>query len=107
MRLLLARIVGPCSFEDLLTVNNQVCATFHEAAFKRRFAEPGNLIEQCLDETIEVQMPHALCRIFATVLNFLEPIALIQLWNRYYTYLSEDFALKLQIEPHNTLLLTT
>ena len=32
LRLLLAGVVGPCSFDNLLTVNNQRCSTFHEAA---------------------------------------------------------------------------
>ena len=56
LRLLLARVVGPCSFEDLLTINNQPCSTFHEAALKREFVEPDNLIGQCLNEAIEVRV---------------------------------------------------
>ena len=104
-RLLIAHIVGPCSFRDLLIVNNQVCATYHEAALKWGFVEPDDLIEQCLDEAIEVQMLHVLRRLFATLLIFFEPIASMQRQNRYYIHLSEDFALQHQNEPHETLLL--
>ena len=34
LRLLLAHVVGPCSFNALLTVDNHLCSTFHEAALK-------------------------------------------------------------------------
>ena len=106
LRLLLTRVVRPCSLDDLLTVNNKLCSTFHESALKRGLVEPDDLIERCLDETIEVQMPHALRRLFATFLIFLEPINIVQLWDRYYPYLSEDYACKHPNEPQKVLALT-
>ena len=103
---MLTRVVRPCSLDDLLTVNNKLCSTFHESALKRGLVEPDDLIERCLDETIEVQMPHALRRLFATFLIFLEPINIVQLWDRYYPYLSEDYACKHPKEPQKVLALT-
>ena len=73
LRLLFARVVCPCSFADLLTVEGHKFSKFHEAASKRGIIEPDDWIDQCLDETGTVQMPNALRRLFATILVFLEP----------------------------------
>lgn len=64
LRFLLAHVGGPCSFKDLIILNNQVCAIIHDATLKQGFVEPDDLIEQCLDEAIEVQMPHDLRKLF-------------------------------------------
>ena len=50
-------------------------------------------------------MPHALRRLFATDLIFLEPIAPVHLLDRYYPYLLEDYALQHPNEPHKVLAL--
>ena len=72
-------VVGPCSFNALLTVDNHLCSTFHEAALKWGLVEPNDLVTKCFDEAAEVQMPHAFRRLFATVLIFLEPADPMQL----------------------------
>ena len=81
-----------------------MCATSHEASLKSRFVELDDLNKYCLDEVMKIQMPHGLLKPFATMLIFLQPIAPMQLQNRYYTHLSEDFALKYQNEPCKALL---
>ena len=50
LRLLLSPIVGLCSFNALLTVDNHLCSTFHEAAQKWGLVEPDDLVTKCLDE---------------------------------------------------------
>lgn len=92
LRFLLANVVGPSSFDDLLPIDNQLCTTFHEAALKLGLVDHDSLVTKCLDEAVEVQMPHALRRLFATVLIVLEPTNPVQLWNRYFNQLFEDFA---------------
>ena len=52
-------------------------------------------------------MPHALRRLFATDLIFLEPIAPVHLLDRYYPYLLEDYAHKHPNQPRKFLALTT
>ena len=83
-----------------------MCSTFHEVALQRGLDEPDDLIEWCLDKAIEVQMSHALQCLFATVLIFLELMNPVQLWDRYYPYLSEDYACKHPKEPQKVLALT-
>ena len=107
LRLLLAHLVGPCSFNALLTVDNHLCSTFHEAALKRSLVGPDDSVTKCLDETAEVQMPHALRKLFATVLIFLEPSDMMQLWNRYFNHLSKDVAQRHLNEPQKILGLTS
>ncbi|XP_021733394.1 uncharacterized protein LOC110700196 [Chenopodium quinoa] len=48
----------------------------------------------CLAEALEVQLPDALRRLFATVLIFCQPSDPSALWEKYYTALSEDFSHK-------------
>ena len=71
--MLLAYVAGPCSFADLLTVDDHTCSTFHEAAMTRGVIEPDDWIDRCLDDADTVNMPHSLRRLFATILVFLEP----------------------------------
>ena len=70
LRLLLANVVGPRSFLDLLTIDHYTCATFHEFVLRSGLVESDNLIDKCLDEAVAVQMPYALRRLFATLLIF-------------------------------------
>ena len=51
LRLLLARVAGPCSFADLLTVDGHKCSTFHESALKCGIVEPDDWIDRCLDRS--------------------------------------------------------
>ena len=106
LRLLLARVASPCSFADLLTADGHKCSTFHESALKHGIIEPDDWIDRCLDDTVAVQMPHALRRLFATILVFLEPSNPAQMWDRYYVHLSEDYAVKHPCQPHRILALT-
>lgn len=97
--MLLSSVVGPRSFSDLLTVNH-TCSTFHESALRRGLVELDDLIDKCLDEAVAVQMPHALRRLFATILGFLEPCNPVCLWEKYYNYLFEDYGLKYICADH-------
>ena len=44
LRLLLAHVVGPCSFNALVTVDNHLCSTLHEEGLKRELVEPDDLV---------------------------------------------------------------
>ncbi|XP_056688027.1 uncharacterized protein [Spinacia oleracea] len=91
LRLLLVHVHNPKSFEDLLTVDGYRCATFQEAALKRRLLEEDEAVDLCLAEACEVQMHIALRSLFATVLIFCQPSNPNALWDKYYAALSEDF----------------
>ncbi|XP_074265068.1 uncharacterized protein LOC141587485 [Silene latifolia] len=91
LRLLLNHVKSPKSFEDLKTVNGHCCSTYQEAALELRLIEEDNMVDLCLAEACNVQMPSALRRLFATVLIFCQPKDPVNLWDKYYTALSEDF----------------
>ncbi|KAK9723988.1 hypothetical protein RND81_05G039400 [Saponaria officinalis] len=98
LRLLLLHVRGPRSFEDLMTFDGYRCTTFQEAALKHRLLEEDDVVEMCLKEASEVQMPFAVRRLFATLLVFFQPSNPLYLWTDYYNHLSEDFTKK---NPNN------
>ncbi|XP_074298792.1 uncharacterized protein LOC141629731 [Silene latifolia] len=73
LRLLLANIRGPQSFEDLCTVNNVTLSSFQESAYQRGLLEDDNSVENSLLEASNIQMPFALRRLFATLLIYCTP----------------------------------
>ncbi|XP_074277137.1 uncharacterized protein LOC141600787 [Silene latifolia] len=70
LRLFLAHVRSPKYFEDIKTVNGVCCASYQEAALKRGILEQDNEAEKCMDEAVNVEMPNALRRLFATILIF-------------------------------------
>ncbi|KAH9622274.1 hypothetical protein KSS87_001374, partial [Heliosperma pusillum] len=98
---------GPKSFDDLLTVNGHRCATFQEAALKRRLLEEDDTIELCLSEACAVQMPSALRRLFATILVFCQPKDPKALWDKFFPDLSADFRMKFPNNSSKVVMLTT
>ncbi|XP_074300384.1 uncharacterized protein LOC141631642 [Silene latifolia] len=91
LRLLLNHVKSPKSFEDLKTVNGHCCSTYPEAALELRLIEEDNMVDLCPTEACNVQMSSALRRLFANVLIFCQPKDPVNLWDKYYTALSEDF----------------
>ncbi|KAL9235703.1 hypothetical protein vseg_010442 [Gypsophila vaccaria] len=89
--LLLLHVRAPKSFEDLLTVNEQRCATFQEAALKRRLLEEDDAVALSIREACLVQMPAALRRLFATILTFCQTSDPELLWRTYFEAMLEDF----------------
>ncbi|KAL3846228.1 hypothetical protein ACJIZ3_003631 [Penstemon smallii] len=91
-RLLLVNVRCPRSFDDLLTVNGQRYATFHEAAISRGLLESDEYVDGCLAEAVLFQAPHCLRVLFALLLIYGITADPQVLWDRYYSSLSEDFA---------------
>ncbi|XP_074296881.1 uncharacterized protein LOC141627538 [Silene latifolia] len=106
LRLLLAHVRGPTSFEDLLTFEGIIYTSFQEAALKRGILEQDNVADHCMDEAVQVEMPHALRRLFATILIFSCPNNPKDFWERYYEALSEDFRKQIGNDEHRVLQLT-
>ena len=66
LHLLLTKVKGARSFEELKMVNDIMCATFKE----RCFLENDDEHQQCMAEASEFQMPSQLRDLFATLLVF-------------------------------------
>ncbi|KAI5402370.1 hypothetical protein KIW84_050113 [Lathyrus oleraceus] len=91
LQLLLSHVIGPTSWEYLLTNNGMTFSTFKKSAEDRGFLETDHSIRDCLVETTSIRMPYALRRLFVTILIFCEPTDVRGLWNEFFTHMVEDY----------------
>ncbi|KAK9732852.1 hypothetical protein RND81_04G027000 [Saponaria officinalis] len=98
--------IEPLSFDDLLTVNDLRCTTFREAAYRRDLLEADNSIEKCLEEASQYQLPFVLRRLFATLLIYCQPKNPRDLLDKFYSHLSEDFAVTFSSNPRKVFIMT-
>ena len=89
LRLLLLKVVGCQSWEDVRTVNGIVHETFESAALARKLIGSDEHIVSCLAEAATTQMPQQLRLLFGTVLIYARPHNALSLYNRYKAELSE------------------
>ncbi|XP_074267323.1 uncharacterized protein LOC141590651 [Silene latifolia] len=106
LRLLLAHVKAPKSFEDLRTVNGQRFTTYQEDALELRLVKQDNMVDLCLNEAIAVQMSAALRHLFVTLLIFCQPKDPASLWDKYYTSLSEDYSREYPCDTYTVRVLT-
>ncbi|XP_074305055.1 uncharacterized protein LOC141639985 [Silene latifolia] len=99
LRLLLANVRGPQSFEDLRTVSNVTFSSFQETAYQRGLLEDDNSVENSLLEASNFQMPFALRRLFAILLIYCTPKSPRLLWDCFSSALSEDYTLAFLENP--------
>ncbi|XP_073119840.1 uncharacterized protein [Henckelia pumila] len=90
LRLLLSHVRGPISFDYLLMVNGKSYFTFKESAQKKGLLESDRSNFECMNEAVTFQMPHALRRLFATILVYCEAADVRLLWDTYFEAMSED-----------------
>ncbi|XP_074298906.1 uncharacterized protein LOC141629882 [Silene latifolia] len=55
LKLLLAHVRGPTSFEDLLTFEGIIYTSFQEASLKRGILEQDNVADHCMDEVVQIE----------------------------------------------------
>ncbi|XP_073144594.1 uncharacterized protein [Henckelia pumila] len=90
LRLLLSHVRGPISFDYLLMVNGNRYLSFKESAQKRGLLESDQSNFECMNKAVTFQMPHALRRLFATILVYCEPADVRSLWDTYFEAMSDD-----------------
>jgi len=88
--LLLTKVRGPSSFDDLKTVNGVKYRTYKEAAVKRGFAMDDSEWYDCLKEASATSHPRDLRTLFALILIHNEPSDPMKLWNEFKDKLSDD-----------------
>lgn len=91
LRMLLMHVRGPKSFEDVRTVDGQLCATFQEAARRRGLLEDDTEVDTALTEAALFQSPLLLRQLFVSILCFQPPADARALWQRHELDLCEDF----------------
>jgi hypothetical protein len=79
---LLNHVAGATLFIYLRTVSGELLPTFREA---------DNTLHEGLAEATQWMMPHALRRLFATILVFCEPSDVLDLWEKHKEVVLEDY----------------
>jgi hypothetical protein len=91
LRLLLTRVPGACSYQDLRTVRGVEHPTFNAACKALGLLEDDTEWAQCLEEAATFKAPSTLRQLFATVLCFNSVTDAAALWRRFQLELSEDY----------------
>ena len=92
LRLLLNNVQGPTSFQSLRTVNGIKAKTFREAALLSGLLESDDNLDKSLQEATSYQMPYSLRQLFASLLVHCAPSNPKHLWEKYQSYMAEDFS---------------
>ncbi|GFU23539.1 ATP-dependent DNA helicase [Trichonephila clavipes] len=90
LRLLLINIRGPISFQDLRTVNGQLCATYRQACQKLNLLENDAHWDTARADASNTARPQQIRTLFAEILTSCFPSNPKDLWEKYKDYMSED-----------------
>lgn len=91
-RLLLLHVPGARSFNDLLTMDGEVCSTFRDACIQMHLLADDYEDKEAMAEASHFQMLRQLRSMFATICIYCQPSDPIQLWTTHQDALAEDFA---------------
>ncbi|GFU28201.1 ATP-dependent DNA helicase [Trichonephila clavipes] len=101
LRLLLINIHGPISFQDLRTVNGQLCATYRQACQELNLLENDAHWDTALADASNTARPQQIRTLFAIILTTYFPSNPKDLWEKYKDYMSEDILHRLRYESKN------
>lgn len=90
LRLLLINVRGPTSFEQLRTVNGQVCATYREACQLLQLLECDTHWDTTIQDATISRHPTHIRTLFTIILTTCFPSNSKQLWDKYKNDMSED-----------------
>jgi hypothetical protein len=104
LRLLLDKVKGPTSFEDLRTFNGITYLTFKESCVARGLVQTDEEWLLCMKEAAEIQTNISKLReLFAIILHNNTPTKPLELWHECKNDLSEDFRQKRTLtQVHST-----
>ena len=91
LRLLLHHVPGATSYEDLRTVNGEVCETYQQAAQRRGLLASDEEFDTDLQVAANSAFPQQVRDLFAMLLLFCELSAPEELLNRYMHAMGEDY----------------
>ena len=90
LRILLTRVRGATSFDDLKTVEGCNCNSFKEACIRLSLLQDDDEWNACLLEASAVQSGKQLRNLFASIFLFCQPVNPEVLWNEHKVSLCED-----------------
>ncbi|GFX64018.1 ATP-dependent DNA helicase [Trichonephila clavipes] len=101
LRLLLINVRGPISFQDLRTVNGQLCATYRQACQELNLLENDAHWDTALADASNTARPQQIHTLFAIILTTCFPSNPKDLWEKYKDYMSEDILHRLRAANQN------
>jgi hypothetical protein len=101
LRLLLINVRGPTSFQDLRTVNDQLCATYREACQELNLLENDAHWDTSLADASNTAPLHQICTLFAIILTTCFPSNPTDLWEKYKDSMTEDFLHRSRVSHQN------
>ena len=90
LRTLLMVTKGPKSFDDLKSVNDEICESFQDACLRRGLLEDDNEWEICLHDASEIKTGCQLRNLFTTLLLFCAPAQPHRLWLQFRDQICDD-----------------
>ena len=104
LRMLLHEVPGPKSFDDLKTVDGQLCETYREACQRRGLLESDNHWMNTMEEAASSQMPQQLRQLFAIIVSTCAPSNPCGLYEAFREAMAEDILLQARRNLHDDLL---
>ncbi|CAF1613761.1 unnamed protein product [Adineta ricciae] len=98
LRLVLLNTPGASSFDDLKSIDGQVCEIFMQAAKLRGLLCDDTEYERCMSEAVIFQMPQQLRILFCVILLYCKPTKPVDLWNLFKAHMAEDFMQQVDVE---------
>ena len=98
LRILLTRVRGATSFDDLKTVEGCNCSSFKEACIRLSLLQDDDEWNACLLEASAVQSGKQLRNLFASILLFCQPVNPEVLWNEHKVSLCEDICYQIMYQ---------
>ncbi|XP_064648740.1 uncharacterized protein LOC135500954 [Lineus longissimus] len=105
LRMLLHHKPGPCSYEDIRTIDDTLCPTFRDTCNKLGLISDDNEINLAMTEASSIKFGNQLRYFFTTLLMYCRPADPPAFWEKWQVELSQDFLHrdKLQI-PNDAIL---
>jgi len=91
LRLLLLTVKGAMSFDDLRTVNGEICQSFLAACLALGLIEDDEEWKRAMNEAVGWMMPRQLRRLFVRILLHCQPLHPEELWENFKIAMSEDY----------------
>lgn len=90
LRLLLVNVIGAHSFQNLRTVNGNLCETYREACQQLNLLENDAHWDLTLYDASIASSPHQIRMLFAIIVSTRFPSNSLELWNNYKDFMAED-----------------
>ncbi|XP_076903110.1 uncharacterized protein LOC143558073 [Bidens hawaiensis] len=101
LRILLNKVKGPMCFEDIRTVDGEVCATYRDACYKRGLLDDDNEYIEAIEETSHTASGYYLRSLFATMLITYSLSRPDDVWENCWHYLIDGILYKQQNDQKN------